>query len=72
MLGHPSSFRLLIFQFDLEFCEIKDNIINQPLNNNIMLKLTMNYNYLRYTIYSNMIVLFEAFIIKIRKCMVFK
>ena len=40
--------------------EIKDNIINKPLKNYIVLKWTINYNYLRHTIYSNMHVLFKA------------
>ena len=46
------------------FHEIKVNIVNKPLKINIALKLTINYNYLLYNIYSNMIVLFKALIIK--------
>ena len=47
-----------------KFYEIKDNIINKPLKNYIILKCTINYNYLRHTIYSNMILLFKALIFK--------
>ena len=46
------------------FYEIIDNIINKPLKNYIILKCTINYNYLRHTIYSNMILLFKALIFK--------
>ena len=45
-----------------KFYEIKDNVINKPLKNYIILKCTINYNYLRHTIYSNMILLFKALI----------
>ena len=48
------------------------NIVNKPLNNNIILKLTINYNYLRYNMYSNVIVLSKASIIKIQKFMELK
>ena len=56
-----------------KFYEIKDNIINKPQKNYIILKCTINYNYLRHTIYSNMILLFKAFIfLKTQTFMVFK
>ena len=53
-------YRPRIFNFN----EIKDNIINKPLKNYIILKCTINYNYLRHTIYSNMILLFKSLIFK--------
>ena len=43
----------------LNFYEIIDNIISKPQTNYIILKCTINYNYLRHTIYSNMILLFK-------------
>ena len=47
-----------------KFYEIKDNIINKPLTNYIIFIFIINCNYLRQTIYSNMIVLFKALILK--------
>ena len=44
------------------FYEIIDNIINKPQKNYSVLKCTINFNYLRHTIYSNMILLFKALI----------
>ena len=56
-----SGYRPRIF---FKFYEIKDNIINKPVKNYIILKCTINYNYLRHTIYSNMILLFKTLILK--------